>query len=94
VTKNNLNPKLLALLRCPQSGEKLILEDAIYSQDQIQSGRLVSEDGNFHYPVHDFIPQSVTEPKYADSFGFQWKEFPKTQLDSYSGFPISENRLY
>ena len=30
---------------------------------------------------------------YANDFGFQWKKFRKTQLDSFSGLPISEARL-
>jgi SAM-dependent methyltransferase len=30
---------------------------------------------------------------YADSFGLQWNAFRKTQLDSYTGLPISETRL-
>ena len=30
---------------------------------------------------------------YADSFGLQWNAFRKTQLDSHTGLPISEERL-
>ena len=30
---------------------------------------------------------------YADSFGLQWNAFRKTQLDSFTGLPISEVRL-
>ncbi len=30
---------------------------------------------------------------YADSFGLQWNAFRRTQLDSYTGLPISETRL-
>lgn len=30
---------------------------------------------------------------YASLFGDQWKAYKKTQLDSYSGSPISENRM-
>lgn len=30
---------------------------------------------------------------YTDSFGLQWNAFRKTQLDSYTGLPISEERL-
>jgi SAM-dependent methyltransferase len=30
---------------------------------------------------------------YADSFGLQWNAFRKTQLDSHTGLPISEQRL-
>jgi SAM-dependent methyltransferase len=36
----------------------------------------------------------VSETNYADSFGFQWNTHRKTQLDSYSGLPISKDRLF
>jgi SAM-dependent methyltransferase len=35
----------------------------------------------------------VQSGQYATLFGDQWKEYKKTQLDSYSGVPITENRL-
>ena len=39
------------------------------------------------------IPRFVPGGSYASLFGDQWKQYKKTQLDSYSGSPISENRL-
>lgn len=39
------------------------------------------------------IPRFVNEGSYASLFGEQWKQYKKTQLDSYSGTPITENRL-
>ncbi len=30
---------------------------------------------------------------YSSNFGLQWKEFPKTQFDSYTGFPLTRERL-
>lgn len=39
------------------------------------------------------IPRFVKGGSYASLFGDQWKQYKKTQLDSYSGSPISENRL-
>jgi len=35
----------------------------------------------------------VETGKYASLFGDQWKAYKKTQLDSYSGIPITKNRL-
>jgi SAM-dependent methyltransferase len=37
----------------------------------------------------------VTAPNkdYAANFGFQWNRFPRTQLDSYSGVPITRPRF-
>jgi len=39
------------------------------------------------------IPRFVDFGSYASLFGDQWKQYKKTQLDSYSGSPISEKRL-
>jgi len=39
------------------------------------------------------IPRFVPSGSYASLFGDQWKEYKKTQLDSYSGSPITETRL-
>ena len=39
------------------------------------------------------IPRFVNTKTYASLFGDQWKEYKKTQLDSYSGIAISANRL-
>lgn len=39
------------------------------------------------------IPRFVHSGSYASLFGDQWKEYKKTQLDSYTGSPTSESRL-
>lgn len=39
------------------------------------------------------IPRFVADGSYASLFGDQWKQYKKTQLDSYSGSPITETRL-
>ncbi len=39
------------------------------------------------------IPRFVTDKTYADAFGAQWKRYRLTQLDSFSGVPITEERI-
>lgn len=39
------------------------------------------------------IKYFANQHSYASLFGDQWKEYKKTQLDSYSGSPITETRL-
>jgi|KBSMisStandDraft_5_1062788.scaffolds.fasta_scaffold01098_7 SAM-dependent methyltransferase len=39
------------------------------------------------------IPRFVSGETYADLFGAQWNRFPKTQLDSYTGKPITRDRV-
>jgi glycosyltransferase involved in cell wall biosynthesis/2-polyprenyl-3-methyl-5-hydroxy-6-metoxy-1,4-benzoquinol methylase len=45
------------------------------------------------FPVVDGIPRFVGARTYADHFGEQWKRYRQTQLDSYTGHPISRDRL-
>jgi SAM-dependent methyltransferase len=39
------------------------------------------------------VPRFVPAENYAGSFGLQWNRFRRTQLDSFSGQPISRNRF-
>lgn len=89
-----MNPDLLEVLRCPQSGQRLALDGAQYREDRVFSGWLVSETGAHRYPIRNFIPRFVPESNYADSFGMQWNKFRKTQLDSHSGHSISADRFW
>ena len=88
---------LLSLLRCPKSGLPLSLEPdiGIYSTDsELAGGWLVSADNQHRYPIRNGIPRFVPQSNYADNFGMQWNHFAKTQLDSYSGRPISAERFW
>jgi len=89
-----MKKELLEILRCPKSGQKLVLEEEALCDGEIRTGLLVSEDGRWCYPIHDFIPRFVAESNYADNFGMQWNKFRQTQLDSYSGHPISADRFW
>lgn len=54
-------------------------------------GKLACADLNIE--IIDDIPRFVNHSTYASLFGDQWKKYKKTQLDSYTGVPISANRL-
>lgn len=55
-------------------------------------GALVGPAGQ-RFPIHRGIPRFVPGEDYVTSFGDQWNRFPKTQLDSYTGLPISRDRV-
>src|SRR5262245_6658241 len=57
-----------------------------------ESDRLVCPKGH-HYPIVNEIPRFVGTSNYADHFGLQWNRYPRTQLDSYTGLPITLERL-
>jgi 2-polyprenyl-3-methyl-5-hydroxy-6-metoxy-1,4-benzoquinol methylase len=46
------------------------------------------------YPIIKQIPRFVPAENYADSFGYQWNIHDRTQLDSYTGLPISKSRVF
>lgn len=89
-----MQSELIEILRCPKTGERLRLEQPQYSGDRIQAGWLVSESGAQRYPIREFVPRFAPESNYADNFGMQWNQFRRTQLDSFSGKPISADRLW
>jgi SAM-dependent methyltransferase len=72
----------LSTLREPGTGKKL----------ERVGDRLVAPSGS-HFPIVGGIPRFVPAENYASDFGRQWSMFPATQLDSHSGFRISEQRL-
>lgn len=91
---------LLALLRCPRTGQALRLDSNHIQGDigehtsEVEDGSLISEDGLNRYPIRNRIPRFVPETNYADNFGMQWNRFARTQLDSYSGHSISGDRFW
>lgn len=93
---------LLAQLRCPRSGQRLVWErpkpvsgdPAASLPEEMADGWLVSLDGANRYQVRDGIPRFVVDSNYADNFGMQWNHFARTQLDSHSGQQISAARFW
>jgi SAM-dependent methyltransferase len=52
----------------------------------------VSDSGD-RFPIVRDIPRFVESASYAELFGEQWKRFRLTQLDSYTGFPLTRDRM-
>jgi len=85
---------LLRILRCPGCGAELRVERAAERLGEIEDGELRCTGCPTSYPVAGFIPRFAPRDNYTSSFGFQWNEFRRTQLDSYSGHPITERRFF
>jgi SAM-dependent methyltransferase len=64
-------------------------EDGWIEEGVIECGKC-----SVKYRLTRGLPRFVPELNYADTFGFQWNIHAKTQLDSYSGLPISRNRVF
>lgn len=78
---------------CRSNG--LVVKDANGSTAaQIESGTIECLTCGTTYPIIRGLPRFVPATNYAESFGFQWNRHARTQLDSYSGLPISGDRLW
>lgn len=85
-----MNTDLVELLRDPQSNRALALDPQTSEGGRIRAGRLTSDRGGI--PVREFIARFVDSESYAASFGYEWTQFNKTQLDSHTGTTISRDR--
>jgi 2-polyprenyl-3-methyl-5-hydroxy-6-metoxy-1,4-benzoquinol methylase len=45
------------------------------------------------FGIRGGIPRFVDQTNYASSFGVQWNQYPRTELDSYTGKSYSRERL-
>jgi SAM-dependent methyltransferase len=68
--------------QCPQHGTTLV-----------PSGNSLNCASGHGYEVPEGAPRFVDGSTYADHFGLQWAAFRRTQLDSYTGIPITRERL-
>jgi SAM-dependent methyltransferase len=62
--------------------------------DEIDEALLVCGQCSATFCIQGGIPRFVPNEEYAGSFGLQWNKFRKTQLDSYTSFPLSSDRLF
>lgn len=84
----------LTFTRCPGCHGTLVADESFGAGEEIERGTLVCETCHRLFDIVGGIPRFVPRNNYSTNFGFQWKKFRKTQLDSCSGLPISETRFY
>lgn len=88
-----MRSELQALLRCPACLQSLVRREDAATSGVVQEGRLDCPGCSATYPIVGAVPRFVPASNYADSFGFQWNRFRRTQLDSHSGVPITRERF-
>lgn len=85
----------LYLLVCPACRADLTLTT---TQEEgpggVETGELTCTACGRTYPIERAIPRFVPRENYARGFGLQWTKHARTQYDSYSGAPISEERFF
>ncbi len=89
-----MHKKLLELLCCPKCSGELSCVSVKEEDGEIVEGRLECAGCGVTYPIEETIPRFVERDNYADSFGYQWNLFSRTQLDSYNGKTQSAERFY
>jgi SAM-dependent methyltransferase len=77
-----MRPDLVPFLACPECRDALTVE----------GDRLRCTKGH-GFEVEGGIPRFVPRENYAESFGFQWNTFSRTQLDEEGG-ALSEERFF
>ena len=71
-----------------------IAEERLDASGDIIDGMLLCSSCGKQHRILKGIPRFVPAENYADSFGYQWNIHRRTQLDSYTGLPISRQRLF
>lgn len=88
-----MRPDLLEVLREPGTYSEFRLEPTKTDNGEVLEGELVSIETGKRYPIRDGIVRFVNDDAYADSFGLQWNEFSKVQIDSHNGANYSRDRF-
>ncbi|WP_406695900.1 class I SAM-dependent methyltransferase [Singulisphaera sp. Ch08] len=81
-------------LKCPSHKQRLVVE----CQGELGRGvpwpvGVLQCPSGCTFPIRGGIPRFTDRDHYAEPFGLQWRRYQKTQLDSYTGLPISRERL-
>ena len=88
-----MNVEELRSYRCPKCrAAALVLNVSSGGDATASSIHCPSCDST--YSVRSGVPRFVPDDQYAESFGFQWNKFRRTQLDSYTGMPLTARRLF
>lgn len=85
----------LSLLACPRChGEFQLSGVSVEHGDAIIEGMLMCGGCSADFPISGGVPRFVPRENYAAGFGLEWNEHARTQYDSYSGIPASEQRFF
>jgi len=86
----------LGLLACPTCHDALgcAQRDVDSNSGVITDGSLACMTCGRQYPVIAGVPRFVPRENYASGFGLEWTKHARTQYDSHSGIPASEQRFF
>lgn len=81
---------------CTSCSGRFRLMEGVWSDGSgtVMTGKLACDSCGRRHPIINGIPRFVPAENYAGSFGYQWNIHRRTQLDSYTGRPLSWQRLF
>src|SRR6266498_2942336 len=90
-----MKERALKFLVCPSCQSELSLgpEKQIALMGEVRSGILICIGCHAEYPIRNYIPRFVSSENYAKSFGLEWNQHARTQLDKFSGLNLTEERF-
>jgi SAM-dependent methyltransferase len=78
-----MHPKFVSLLCCPQTGGDLRLKVAeARANGMVETGVLTTACGGHEYPIIRGVPRFAGREFYAQSFGYEWRKWPRVQFES------------
>jgi SAM-dependent methyltransferase len=90
-----MQEKYLGLLVCAACQSNLVVSRATKWVDNgISEGELKCVACGASYAILGGVPRFVPRDNYASGFGLEWTRHARTQYDSYSGIPVSEQRFF
>jgi len=88
-----MKSELLQWLGCPKCGSSLTVVPNQREDEVIREGVMKCSGCGSTYGIDGYVPRFVESESYVSSFGFEWLQFRRTQLDSINGRMESEERL-
>lgn len=90
-----MKERLLEWLVCPKDRARLrLVTDANPAGEELEAGELKCPVCNESYPIVRGVPRFVSSDNYAATFGRQWNQYARVQLDSKNGTTFSHDRFY
>ncbi len=87
-----MKPEHLQILRSPESKKSLQCKQPVFVDGRIRSGVLT--DGEYSYPIIDYIPRFVPYDNYCSSFTLEWEKHPDILYGKYSNYSAYEERFH